>query len=81
MSNQYQPVQTVDARNLACPMPIVKTRKAVDTVEPGQVVEVLATDKGALKDIESWSKSSGHELLHSADEGGTFRFHIRKKAH
>lgn len=80
MAETYTPEQTVDARNLACPMPIVKTRKAIDAVESGQVIEVLTTDRGSMKDIESWAKSAGHDLLKAEAEGGTFRFHIRKKS-
>lgn len=79
MAETFQPAHTVDARNLVCPMPIVKTRKAVDLVEPGQIVEVLATDRGSMKDIESWTKTSGHDLLKAEEEAGTFRFYIRRK--
>ncbi len=51
---------TVDARGLNCPMPIVKTAQAVKTLASGQVIEVLATDPGAVKDFAAWSKATGN---------------------
>ena len=52
--------KTLDAKGLACPMPIVRTKKAIDTINSGEVLEVLVTDKGALNDIPAWAKSGGH---------------------
>jgi tRNA 2-thiouridine synthesizing protein A len=71
--------QLVDARGLACPMPIVKTAQAIKTMSSGQVLEVLATDPGAVKDFAAWSKSTGNELLESRTDLGTYRFLIVKK--
>ncbi|HET7616500.1 MAG TPA: sulfurtransferase TusA family protein, partial [Bacillales bacterium] len=51
--------KTLDAKGLACPMPIVKTKKAMDEMESGQVLEIHATDKGAKNDLTSWTKSGG----------------------
>ena len=53
----------LDAKGLACPMPIVKTKKAMNELEAGQVLEIHATDKGAKNDLAAWAKSGGHELL------------------
>ena len=53
-------IKTLDAKGLACPMPIVKTKKSIDTINSGEVLEVLVTDKGALSDIPAWAKSGGH---------------------
>ncbi len=53
----------LDAKGLACPMPIVKTKKAIDQLESGQVLEIHATDKGAKNDFTAWAKSGGHELV------------------
>lgn len=68
----------LDAKGLACPMPIVKTRKAMNDLEAGQVLEVHATDKGSLADLTAWSKSGGHELLETKEEDGVLKFWIEK---
>lgn len=70
--------QTLDTKGLSCPMPIVKTKKAMDTLESGDILEVQATDKGAVNDLSAWSKSSGHELLEHREEDGVFKFWIQK---
>ncbi|MHA0856960.1 sulfurtransferase TusA family protein [Paenibacillus sp. CMAA1364] len=70
--------KVLDAQGLACPMPIVKTKKAINELETGQVLEVHATDKGSKADIAAWSKSGGHELLESTEENGIFKFKIKK---
>ena len=69
----------VDARGLSCPMPIVKTAQAVKTMTSGQVVEVLATDPGSVKDFAAWAKTTGNELVESTVEGGVYRFVLRHK--
>lgn len=66
--------QVVDARGLACPMPIVKTAQAMKGLEAGQILEVLATDPGAVRDFQAWSRSTGHELLEMTEEAGIYRF-------
>jgi tRNA 2-thiouridine synthesizing protein A len=71
--------QTVDAKGLSCPMPIVKTAQAMKTMTAGQVLEVLATDPGSLKDFAAWSKSTGNDLLESTSDGAVYRFVISKK--
>lgn len=53
----------LDARGLACPMPIVKTNKEMTSLEVGQVVEILATDKGSSADLKAWAYSTGHRYL------------------
>ncbi|MHA6252709.1 sulfurtransferase TusA family protein [Oceanobacillus sp. CAU 1775] len=68
----------LDAKGLACPMPIVKTKKAVDDLQPGQVIEVQATDKGSLADIQAWAKSSGHQYLGSTEDGDLLKHYLRK---
>ncbi|XJZ28897.1 sulfurtransferase TusA family protein [Bacillota bacterium Lsc_1132] len=68
----------VDAKGLACPMPIVKTKKAIDTLESGQVLEIHATDKGAKKDLAAWANSTGHELLNTEEENDVLKFWIKK---
>ena len=69
----------VDARGLACPMPIVKTAQAMATLASGDLLEVLATDPGSTKDFVAWSRTTGHEIVEQGVEDGVFRFVLRKK--
>lgn len=71
-------VKVLDAKGLACPMPIVKTKKAISEIERGQVLEVHTTDKGAKHDLSAWTKSAGHELLKFEVENGILKFWIKK---
>jgi tRNA 2-thiouridine synthesizing protein A len=71
--------QRVDARGLSCPMPIVKTAQAVKTLESGELLEVLATDPGSVKDFAAWSRTTGHELVEQSIDGAVYRFVIRRK--
>jgi len=66
--------KVLDAKGLACPMPIVKTKKAINELESGQVLEILTTDKGAKNDLTAWAKSGGHELLKSDVENDILKF-------
>ncbi|MFP7442214.1 MULTISPECIES: sulfurtransferase TusA family protein [Bacillus] len=70
--------KVLDAKGLACPMPIVKTKKAIGELESGQILEVLATDKGAKSDLTAWASSTGHELIDMKEEAGVFTFYIKK---
>ncbi|ASF41208.1 MULTISPECIES: sulfurtransferase TusA family protein [Halobacillus] len=70
--------KVLDAKGLACPMPIVKTKKAMKEVESGETLEIHATDQGAKSDLTAWAKSSGHELLQHDEEDGVFKFWIQK---
>jgi tRNA 2-thiouridine synthesizing protein A len=69
---------TVDARGLSCPMPIVKTATLFRGLAAGTVVEVLATDPGSVKDFAAWTRSTGNELIGSTQEGSVYRFLIQK---
>ncbi|OAT72133.1 sulfurtransferase TusA family protein [Parageobacillus thermoglucosidasius] len=69
---------TVDAKGLSCPMPIVKAKKAINGLQPGQVLEVQATDKGSKADIQAWAESTGHQYLGTIEEGNVLRHYIRK---
>jgi tRNA 2-thiouridine synthesizing protein A len=71
--------QTVDARGLSCPMPIVKTAQAVKPLPSGAVVELLATDAGSIKDVAAWCRVTGNELIEQASDGAVYRFIIRRK--
>ncbi|NIK12763.1 sulfurtransferase TusA family protein [Alkalibacillus almallahensis] len=70
--------KTLDAKGLACPMPIVKTKKAIDDVDSGEILEVQATDSGAKSDLAAWTKSSGHELVDTKEEDGVYTFYVKK---
>ncbi|MCK2158390.1 sulfurtransferase TusA family protein [Exiguobacterium sp. 17-1] len=68
----------LDARGLACPMPIVRTKKTMKTLEPGQVVEVQATDKGSTADLRAWANSTGNQYLGTIEDGDVLRHYVRK---
>ncbi|WHY75135.1 sulfurtransferase TusA family protein [Neobacillus sp. WH10] len=68
----------LDAKGLACPMPIVRTKKAIGELETGQVLEVHTTDKGSKNDLTAWANSGGHEILKGEEENGVFKFWIKK---
>lgn len=70
--------RVLDAKGLACPMPIVKTKKAINELEAGEVLEIHATDKGAKSDLAAWAKSGGHELLKDSEDDGVLKFWIKK---
>jgi rhodanese-related sulfurtransferase/TusA-related sulfurtransferase len=68
----------IDAKGLSCPMPIVKTKKAMNELNPGQVLEVQATDKGSTADIKAWAESTGHQYLGTIEKGEILKHYIRK---
>ncbi|MBQ0139116.1 MAG: sulfurtransferase TusA family protein [Kurthia sp.] len=70
--------QQVDAKGLACPMPIIKTKKAMQEVKEGQVLEIQATDKGSTADIKAWSTAVGHQYIGSIEQENVLRHYIRK---
>jgi len=69
----------VDARGLSCPMPIVKTAQAIKTIAAGDLIEVLATDAGSVKDFAAWSRTTGNDLVEQSVDGGVYRFVLRRK--
>ena len=69
---------TVDARGLQCPMPVIKASQAMNTIESGQTLEVIASDKGALSDIPAWAKDMGHALQEQFEEGSEYHFILEK---
>ncbi|MGP0580421.1 sulfurtransferase TusA family protein [Paenibacillus peoriae] len=68
----------VDTKGMACPMPIVKAKKALDTLASGQVMEILSTDKGSVNDFQAWVKQTNHELLSHEEENGIYKFYVKK---
>lgn len=69
----------VDAKGLACPMPIVRAKKGMDSLEAGQIMELQATDKGSMNDFRAWVSQTGHELLGTKQEDGVFIFIVKKR--
>ena len=69
----------LDARGLNCPLPILRTKKALTGMQSGQVLKVLATDPGSVKDFQTFSRQTGHELLSHAEIEKEFTFFMRKK--
>ena len=71
--------QTLDARNLSCPMPVLKAKKALKELEIGQVLEILATDPGSMADMPAWVRTTGQELISSEERGPRdFRFLVKR---
>ena len=69
----------LDARGLNCPLPILRTKKGLAELTSGQVLKIIATDPGSVKDFEAFSKQTGHALLSQAEANGEFTFFMRKK--
>lgn len=68
----------LDAKGLACPMPIVKTKKAMADLEDGQIIEVSATDRGSKADIAAWAETVGHQYIGTIEENDVLKHYIRK---
>ena len=72
------PALTVDVKGKACPIPVVKTAKAMKEMSSGQVLELLATDPGVEPDMHAWAKQTGNELISIDQDAGVFRVLLRK---
>lgn len=71
--------QVLDCSGLLCPLPVIKTKQAIDKMKGGQVLEMISTDPGAVPDMQAWSRQTGNELIDHKKENGSFTFYIRKK--
>lgn len=69
----------LDVQGLNCPLPILRTKKALSEMSSGEVLHVLATDRGAVKDFQAFAKQTGNQLLELSDEGPVFEFYFRRK--
>ena len=69
----------LDARGLNCPLPILRAKKALAEVASGQVLKILSTDPGSVKDFAAFAKQTGNELLSTAEAGSEFTFFMKKK--
>ena len=74
-----QPNKELDCKGLSCPLPILKTRKAIDELSSGQILKLVCTDPGSINDLTSWSSSTGHILLSSNEQDGIYIYLIQKK--
>lgn len=70
--------QELDARGLNCPLPILKAKKAINSINSGEVLKIIATDPGSVKDFEAFAKQTGHDLMETSEAGGEFTFLIKK---
>ena len=69
----------LDARGLNCPLPILRAKKSLAEMQPGQVLRIVATDPGSVKDFQAFAKQTGNELLSSAENNKEFEFYIKRK--
>jgi tRNA 2-thiouridine synthesizing protein A len=72
------PDLVLDCSGLACPMPILKTKKAVDGMQVGQVLKMISTDPGSTSDMEAWTNKTGHALVSQEQDGGKYVFYVKK---
>lgn len=70
--------QELDASGLNCPLPILRAKKTLNGMTAGQILHVIATDPGSVKDFDAFAKQTGNELIESKEEGGKFHFLIKK---
>jgi len=76
---EFNVIKTVDYKGLACPMPVVKISQEITKVAVGDVIEVHTTDPGSLSDFPAWAKSTGQEIVETAQEGNTIKIFVRRK--
>jgi tRNA 2-thiouridine synthesizing protein A len=69
----------LDARGLNCPLPILKTKKSLADMTTGQILKVLSTDSGSVKDMQAFANQTGNELVSSTEVNGEFVFMMKKK--
>jgi len=70
--------EELDASGLNCPLPIIRAKKALNKLESGQILRIISTDPGSVKDFEAFAKQTGNELLESETEGSSFIFRLKK---
>jgi tRNA 2-thiouridine synthesizing protein A len=70
--------QELDASGLNCPLPILRAKKKLNSMDAGQVLRIIATDPGSVKDFEAFARQTGNELIESGEEDGKFVFRIQK---
>lgn len=71
--------KSIDARGTACPGPLLEAKKAIGTIEAGDIMEILSADEGTKVDIPKWCNKQGHEYLGTVEENGYFKVYMKKK--
>ncbi len=79
MADDIKPDETLDCRGLSCPMPILKTKKAISKMKSGQILEIFSTDPGTKNDMPAFAQRTGHEFLGEEDDEGFTRFFLKVK--
>ena len=79
MVDNITPDETLDCRGLSCPMPLLKTKKAIGKMKSGQILEILGTDPGTKNDLPGFAKKAGHEYLGYKNDDGFTRFYLKLK--
>jgi tRNA 2-thiouridine synthesizing protein A len=69
----------LDARGLNCPLPILRTKKSLAEMTTDQILKIIATDPGSVKDMQAFAKQTGNDLVSSAEAGGEYVFFLKKK--
>jgi tRNA 2-thiouridine synthesizing protein A len=77
--SKYTPKSTLDCRGNACPLPLLKTKKAVADLASGEILEVVGTDPGSKNDLPSWAARTGNIYLGVEEKGEVFHFYLKKK--
>jgi len=81
MSEAFDIAETLDVKGASCPMPVVKTKQAIDDLVEGSVLEVVATDSGSMSDIEGWAEgTSGVKLLEQVEDDDVYKHYVEKTA-
>ncbi len=75
----YTADQVLDCKGLNCPLPVIKTKKAIDAMDSGQILKMVATDPGSKNDITAWTARTGHELLSGGETDEGYVYFIKKK--
>ena len=79
MSSEFTVTETLDVKGLSCPMPIVKTKQAIDDLEAGEVLEVVSTDSGSVSDIQGWADGTdGVSLLEQVEGEDVYKHYVEK---
>lgn len=76
--SEFQEYQELDCKGINCPLPILKTKKALDGMTSGEILKMIATDPGSINDVSAFTRRTKHELLESMAENGEYTFYIRK---
>jgi len=77
MTMEFQ--KELDARGLNCPLPILKAKKALAEMVTGEILRVLATDPGSVRDFQAFAKQTGNDLLSHSEENKEFTFYMKRK--